>query len=52
MGKIRIKSLKSSMAAVFLITICIITVMSSITIFMANQLQQEILKNLFAERTV
>ena len=44
MGKIRIKSLKSSMAAVFLITICIITVMSSITIFMANQMQQEILK--------
>lgn len=44
MGKIRIKSLKSSMAAVFLITICIITVMSSITIFMTNQLQQEILK--------
>ena len=44
MGKVRIKSLKSSMAAVFLITICIITVMSSITIFMANQMQQEILK--------
>ena len=44
MGKVRIKSLKLSMSAVFLITICIITVMSSITIFMANQMQQEILK--------
>lgn len=44
MGKIRTKSLKSSMTAAFLITICIITVLSAITIFAANRLQQEILK--------
>lgn len=44
MGKVRAKSLKASMTATFLITICIITLMSAITIFAANQLQQEILK--------
>ena len=44
MGKVRTKSLKASMTATFLITICIITLMSAITIFAANQLQQEILK--------
>ena len=44
MGKIRTKSLKSSMTATFLITICVIAVLSAITIFVANQLQHEILK--------
>lgn len=44
MGKIRTKSLKSSMMATFMITICVIAVMSAITIFAANHLQQEILK--------
>ena len=44
MGKIRTKSLKSSMMATFMITICVIAVMSAITILAANHLQQEILK--------
>lgn len=43
MGKVRTKSLKSSMTATFLITICVIGVLSAITIFAANLLQQEIL---------
>ena len=44
MGKVRTKSLKSSMTATFLITICAIAILSAITILAANQLQQEILK--------
>lgn len=44
MGKIRTKSLKSSMTATFLITICVIAVLSAITIFVSSHLQQEILK--------
>ena len=44
MGKIRTKSLKASMTATFLITICVITVLSAITILASNHLQQEILK--------
>lgn len=45
MGKIRIKSLKISMAETFLITICVIGVLSGITVFLANQAQHEILRN-------
>ena len=44
MGKIKTKSLKTSMAVTFLITICVITLLSSVTIFAANQVQHEILK--------
>lgn len=44
MGKIKTKSLKTSMAVTFLITICVIALLSSITIFAANQMQHEILK--------
>lgn len=44
MGKIKTKSLKTSMAVTFLITICVIALLSSITIFAANQVQHEILK--------
>ena len=44
MGKVKTKSLKLSMTITFLITICIIAVMSAITIFAANKLQQELLK--------
>lgn len=44
MGKIKTKSLKTSMAVTFLITICVIAMLSSITIFAANQVQHEILK--------
>ena len=44
MGKVKTKSLKLSMTITFLITICIITVMSALTIFAANKLQQELLK--------
>ena len=44
MGKIKTKSLKTSMAITFLITICVIAMLSSITIFAANQVQHEILK--------
>ena len=44
MGKIKTKSLKSSMTATFLITICAIAVLSAITILASNHLQQEILK--------
>ena len=44
MGKIRTKSLKSSMTVTFLITICVIAVLSAITIFVSSHLQQEILK--------
>ena len=44
MGKIKTKSLKLSMTITFLITICIIAVMSALTIFAANKLQQELLK--------
>lgn len=44
MGKVRTKSLKSSIAVTFMITICVIAVLSAITIFTANRLQQKILK--------
>lgn len=44
MGKIKTKSLRTSMAVTFLITICVIALLSSITIFAANQVQYEILK--------
>lgn len=44
MGKVKTKSLKLSMMITFLITICIIAVMSALTIFAANKLQQELLK--------
>lgn len=44
MGKIKTKSLKTSMAVTFLITICVTAMLSSITIFAANQVQHEILK--------
>lgn len=43
MGKIKTKSLKTSMAVTFLITICVTALLSSVTIFAANQLQHEIL---------
>lgn len=44
MGKIKTKSLRTSMAVTFLITICVTALLSSITIFAANQVQHEILK--------
>lgn len=44
MGKIKTKSLKTSMAVTFLITICVIAMLSSVTIFAANQVQHEMLK--------
>lgn len=44
MGEVKTKSLKLSMTITFLITICIIAVMSALTIFAANKLQQELLK--------
>ena len=44
MGKIKTKSLKTSMAVTFFITICVTALLSSITIFAANQVQHEILK--------
>ena len=44
MGKVKTKSLKLSMTITFLITICIIAVMSALTLFAANKLQQELLK--------
>lgn len=44
MGKIKTKSLRTSMAVTFLITMCVIALLSSITIFAANQVQHEILK--------
>ena len=44
MGKIKAKSLRTSMAVTFLITMCVIALLSSITIFAANQVQHEILK--------
>lgn len=44
MGKIKTKSLRTSMEVTFLITICVIALLSSITIFAANQVQHEILK--------
>lgn len=45
MGKVRTKSLRSSMVATFLVTICVIAVLSAVTIFVVNQLQQKILQN-------
>ena len=44
MGKVKTKSLKLSMTVMFLITICIIAMLSALTIFAANKLQQELLK--------
>ena len=44
MGKVKTKSLKLSMTITFLITICIIAMLSALTIFAANKLQQELLK--------
>ena len=44
MGKIKTKSLKTSMAVTFLIPICVTALLSSVTIFAANQVQHEILK--------
>uniref|UniRef100_N2AGY3 histidine kinase n=1 Tax=Eubacterium plexicaudatum ASF492 TaxID=1235802 RepID=N2AGY3_9FIRM len=44
MGKIETKSLRTSMAVTFLITICVTALLSSVTIFVANQVQHEILK--------
>ena len=45
MDKIKNASIKRSMTLTFIITICMIGVFSGITIFIANQSQQEILKN-------
>lgn len=45
MDKIKNASIKRSMTLTFIITICMIGVFSGITIFMANQSQQEILRN-------
>lgn len=45
MDKIKNVSIKRSMALTFIITICIIGMLSGITVFLANQSQQEILKN-------
>lgn len=44
MGKIKTKSLRTSIAVTFLVTICVAALLSSITIFAANQVQHEILK--------
>ena len=44
MGKIKTKSLRTSIAVTFLVTICVIALLSSVTIFAANQVQHEILK--------
>lgn len=44
MGKIKTKSLRTSMTVTFFITICVIALLSSITIFAANQMQHKILK--------
>lgn len=44
MGKIKTKSLRTSMAVTFLITMCVTALLSSVTIFAANQVQHEILK--------
>lgn len=41
------KSIKKSMTAAFLATICIVCFLSGITIFLANQAQQQILQNQF-----
>lgn len=45
MDKIKNASIKRSMTLTFIITICMIGMFSGITIFIANQSQQEILKN-------
>lgn len=44
MGKVRTRSIRSSMTVTFMITICVIAVLSAVTIFAANRFQQEILK--------
>ncbi|MEY8483015.1 HAMP domain-containing sensor histidine kinase [Lachnospiraceae bacterium 48-21] len=45
MDKIKNVSIKRSMAITFIITICIIGMLSGITVFLANRSQQEILRN-------
>lgn len=45
MDKIKSKSIKKSMTITFILTICVICILSGITIFAANQTQQEILRN-------
>lgn len=44
MGKIKNRSIKTSMTIAFLIALCAITILSAITIFVSNQIQQQILK--------
>ena len=44
MGKIKTKSLRTSMAVTFFITICVTALLSSVTLLAANQVQHEILK--------
>lgn len=44
MGKIKTKSIKTSIAVTFFITICVTALLSSVTILAANQVQHEILK--------
>lgn len=44
MGKIKTKSLRTSMAVTFLITICVTALLSSVTLLAANQVQHKILK--------
>ena len=46
MGKIKNRSIKTSMTIAFLIALCAITILSAITIFVSNQIQQQILKQL------
>lgn len=45
MDQIKNASIKRSMALTFIITICMIGVLSGVTVFLANQSQQEILRN-------
>lgn len=45
MEQIKNVSIKRSMTLTFILTICIIGVLSGITVFLANQSQQEILRN-------
>lgn len=44
MGKIKTKSLRTSMAVTFFITICVTALLSSVTLLAANQVQHKILK--------
>ncbi len=45
MDKIKNSSIKRSMTVTFILTISIISVLSGITIFWANQIQQKIQQN-------